>query len=120
MLYEFFIWLLVSYGCAGLIALVAAPIVGRTPFVSGKTPILVKLQLYQSAEQLEAVVRRLHLASRLQGTPVRIWIQDHGSTDDTQAIIKILQRNHLLVTTEESEAVPAYVLDLRATMISES
>ncbi|MGO0063616.1 hypothetical protein ACTID9_27090 [Brevibacillus fluminis] len=120
MLYELFTWLLVSYSCAGLIALIAAPIVGRIPTVSGKTPILVKLHLYQSAEQLEAVVRRLHFASRKNGTPVRILLADHGSTDDTPAIIKILERNKLLFTTEESASAPAYVLDLRDPSTSES
>jgi hypothetical protein len=111
-LYELFVWLLISYGCAGLIALVAARVVDSIPLVAGKTPLLVKIYLQQSAEQLEATVRSLQYASRWQGKPICICLADRGSTDDTPEIIQILVRNNLLYTREESASEPDDVLDL--------
>lgn len=114
MLHDLVIWLVVSYSCAVLIAFMVDRLVYRNPFQRGLSPRLVRILLYQSAEQLEEAVRSVVFASRWQGTPIRIQLADHGSTDDTRKIISILIRNHLLVTVEESTDEPAYVLDLRA------
>ncbi|MGC5324893.1 hypothetical protein [Brevibacillus sp. SYSU BS000544] len=76
-----------------------------------------QLHLYNSANVLEGIIRRLLLHSTLEGKPIRISFVDYGSTDDTSQVAQVLSRQneYLLESADNALHRKTILIDLKKT-----
>ncbi|MBO8164275.1 MAG: glycosyltransferase [Brevibacillus sp.] len=97
---DLLVWLMAVYGCSSLLASLLERWAVRPESDESQPIIHYRLLLANSEQWLEGVVRRLLLASRMGGTPIRISFVDCGSTDDTARIAAVFARREAYVVTD--------------------
>lgn len=122
MINDFLVWLLAAYGCSSLLVSLLARFALRSYQRAGGPLIHYQVLLHNSEQTLEGVVRRLMNDSIMSGTPIQISFVDYGSTDDTQRIKAIFERNYryAAATTEPDKELTPITIDLRRSDEQES
>jgi hypothetical protein len=115
MIEDLLILTLAAYGCASLLAALLSHYGMKMAARAGEPLPHYQVLLYNSEQTLEREVRRLIHVSLFRGEPFRISFVDFGSTDDTQKIKAVFEREYLMWPGDSLRDKPIVTIDLRRT-----